>query len=108
MIARIWHGWTSPDNADVYERLLREEIFPAIEAMEVDGYRGVRLLRRTLASGEVEFVTLMTFDSLEAVKDFAGEDYDKAHVPDSARAVLSRFEETSRHYQVREELDSEG
>lgn len=103
MIARIWHGWTTPENADAYETLLREKIFPDIEALGIPGYRSIDLLRRTLASGEeVEFVTLMTFDSLDAVRGFVGDDYERAHVPEEARNVLSRFDERSRHYEIRE------
>ena len=70
MIARIWHGWTTPDSADVYEALLKTEIFPGIAAREVAGYRGIQLGRRPL-DDEVEFVTIMWFDSWEAVKAFA-------------------------------------
>jgi len=101
-VARLWHGWTTPANADVYEALLRNRIFPDIEAMAVPGYRSIDLFRRELDSGEVEFATLMTFDSLDAVKRFAGEDHEKAHVPPEAREVLARFEERSRHFEIRE------
>ena len=103
MIARIWHGWTTPDNADAYERLLREEIFHAIEAKDVTGYLGIQLLRRPIDTGEVEFVTTMWFDSIEAVRQFAGEAYETAYVPDAARSVLARFDATSAHYEVRED-----
>ena len=64
MIFRIWHGWTSPENADTYENLLKEEIFPGIASKNVPGYRGISLLRRDLGN-EIEFVTIMQFDSLE-------------------------------------------
>lgn len=100
MIKRIWHGWTSPDDADRYEALLREEIFPGIAAKGVDGYRGVELLRRAEV-GEVEFVTIMTFDSMDAVSEFAGADPGAAYVPPAARQVLARFDERARHYEVR-------
>lgn len=103
MIARIWHGWTAPGDADAYERLLNEEIFPEIEAKGVAGYRGIQLLRRTLDSGEVEFTTVMWFDSIEDVRAFAGDDYETAYVPASARAVLARFDARSVHYEVRAE-----
>lgn len=104
MIARIWHGWTTPADADTYETLLRAEIFPGIAAKGVAGYRGIQLLRRP-AGAEVEFVTLMWFDSWEAVKQFAGADHEAAVVPPKARAVLARFDATSRHYEVRERLE---
>lgn len=105
MIARIWHGWTAPENADTYEKLLKEEIFASIAAKKVPGYRGIRLLRRGVEHNEVEFVTIMWFDSWPAVKQFAGEDYEQAVVPPKARAVLSRFDQRSQHFEVREWLD---
>ena len=101
MIARVWHGWTTPENADAYETLLKTEIFPSISAKGVQGYRGIELLRRA-AQDEVEFITIMRFDSWEAVKAFAGEDYEMAYVPAKARQVLARFDERSQHYEVRE------
>lgn len=101
MIKRIWRGWTSASNADAYETLLKAEIFPGIAAKNVAGYRGIELLRRPLADGDVEFVTIMTFDSLDAVRAFAGEDYEAAYVPASARAVLARFDRRAAHYEVR-------
>ena len=100
MIGRIWHGWTTPENADAYERLLLEEIFPAIREKGGAGYRGIQLLRRDLES-EIEFKTLIWFDSLAAVRGFAGEDIERAYVPEKARAVLSRFDDRARHYEVR-------
>jgi heme-degrading monooxygenase HmoA len=105
MIARIWHGWTTPQNADAYESLLKTEIFPGIAAKGVKGYRGIELLRRPLGD-EVEFVTVMWFDSLEAVKAFAGEDHETAYVPVKARAVLARFDDRSRHYEVRDSREA--
>ncbi len=105
MIARVWHGWTTPENADAYERLLRHTIFPGIAAKRVPGYNGIRLFRRPLPSGEVEFLTLMSFDSWEAVKAFAGADYERAYVPPEAGAVLARFDERSQHYELREALE---
>ena len=77
MIARVWHGWTHPERADAYERLLRHEIFPGIAAKQVAGYRGIQLFRRPLEP-EVEFLTVMWFDSWEAVKQFAGQDPEAA------------------------------
>jgi heme-degrading monooxygenase HmoA len=104
MIARIWHGWTTLDNADAYENLLKTEIFPGIASKGVHGYRGIQLLRRP-SGEEVEFLTVMWFDSWEAVKQFAGEDHERAYVPPKARAVLARFDERSQHYEVRETLE---
>lgn len=104
MIARIWHGYTVPENAGAYEQLLKTEIFPGIAAKKVKGYRGIRLLRRAL-DGEVEFITIMFFDSLDDVVAFAGPDYETAYVPEKARAVLKRFDTASQHYELRESLD---
>jgi heme-degrading monooxygenase HmoA len=103
MIARIWHGWTTPENADTYENLLKSEIFTGIKDREIAGYRGINLFRRSVGD-EVEFITLMYFDSLEAVRVFAGEDYEAAVVPPKAREVLKRFDARSKHYQVEVEM----
>ena len=103
MIARLWHGWTTSENADIYENLLKREIFPGIAAKGVDGYRGIRLLRRA-QDEEVEFITMMEFDSWKAVKQFAGEDYERAYVPPKAREVLAHFDERSQHYEIRENI----
>jgi heme-degrading monooxygenase HmoA len=102
--ACIWHGSTKAENADAYERLLKEDIFPSIAEKEVRGYRGIQLLRGPVETGEVEFITIMRFDSWEAVKRFSGEDHERAYVPPKAREVLVRFDERSRHYEIRESL----
>ena len=73
------------------------EIFPGIEARAVKDYRGISLVKRDLGD-EVEFVTIMWFDSLAAVKAFAGEDYELAVVPPKARKLLARFDQRSAHY----------
>ena len=99
MISRIWHGWTVPANADAYEALLKSEIFTGIQNRNISGYRGIHLLRRDVGD-EVEFITIMWFDSLEAVRIFAGEDYEAAVVPPKARALLARFDARSQHYTV--------
>jgi heme-degrading monooxygenase HmoA len=105
MIARIWHGWTLCENANDYETLLREEIFPEIASKEVPGYLGIQMLRRSVEDDEEEFITIMWFDSWDAVKDFAGVDYELAYVPAKARLLLVRFDERSRHYEVKERLE---
>ncbi len=102
MISRIWHGWTTTANADAYEALLNEEIFEGIKSRKIRGFRGIQLLRRAIGA-EVEFVTIMRFDSLDAVREFAGEDYEAAVVPPHARALLARFDARSQHYEVRAE-----
>ncbi len=100
MISRIWYGWTSHENAAAYQSLLETEILPGIANRQIEGYRGAHLLRRDLEN-EVEFVTILWFDSLNAVRNFAGEDYEVAVVPQKARALLSRFDNRSAHYEVK-------
>jgi len=102
MISRIWHGWTTPQNADKYEALLKEEIFVGIQERQIPGFISIQLLRRSI-DNEVEFITMMIFDSLDAVRQFAGEDYEQAVVPEKARAILSRFDQRSQHYEIRAE-----
>jgi heme-degrading monooxygenase HmoA len=97
VIARIWHGWTSPENAPAYERFLRDTMFPSIH--DVPGFLGSDLLRRDV-DGEVAFITITRFESLESVRAFAGEDYEQAVIEPEARRLLSRFDERSAHYEV--------
>jgi heme-degrading monooxygenase HmoA len=105
MVSRVWHGWTMPANADAYETLLKSEIFTGIQKRQITGYRGIHLLRRNVGD-EVEFVTVMWFDSIEAVRAFAGEDYEVAVVPPKARALLSRFDARSQHYEVKADMQT--
>ena len=99
MIQRIWRGWTRPAQADAYQQLLLTEILPGIAARDIQGYRGIQLLRRETA-GEVEFMTIMWFDSLDDVRAFSGTDYETAVVPPNARALLARFDDRSAHYET--------
>ena len=99
MIGRIWRGWTNRENATAYQSLLETEILPGIANRQIKGYRGAHLLRRDLET-EVEFVTIMWLDSMEAVQEFAGQDYEVAVVPAKARALLSRFDAVSAHYRT--------
>jgi antibiotic biosynthesis monooxygenase (ABM) superfamily enzyme len=98
MIARIWHGWTKRENAKAYEDILREEIFPSIAARNIKGYRGAELFINQNAD-EVEFVTLLRFDSMDAVKEFAGADTSKPVICPKAEALIVRME-PARHYRV--------
>jgi hypothetical protein len=100
MISRVWHGWTIPENADAYENLLRTEIFGGIFEKNIAGFERIELFRRDVGD-EVEFMTVMWFASLAAVKTFVGEDYEAAYVPAAARAVLKRFDARSQHYEAR-------
>jgi heme-degrading monooxygenase HmoA len=99
MICRLWRGWTSKDNAGAYERIVRGEVIPDIEARRIPGFRSIDLARRE-RDHDVEFMTLMWFDTLDSVKAFMGEDYEAAHVPTQAQMVLANFDERSAHYEV--------
>lgn len=98
-VKRIWHGWTLPERAETYAALLHDEILPGIEAKRIPGYRGVDVLRRDHGH-EVEFVTIMTFDSLQSVVAFQGQDYRRAYVPAAAQNVLNRWDTAATHYEV--------
>ena len=99
MIARIWHGWTKRADANAYEEILRDEIFRSIAGRNIKGYRGAELFINESAD-EVEFVTLLRFDSMDAVKEFAGADEGKPVIYPKAEALLTRMDERSRHYRV--------
>ena len=98
MIGRVWHGWTAPQNADAYEQLLRREVLPGIG--RIDGFGGAEVLRRD-AGDEIEFVTITFFESLEAVRAFAGQDYEVAVVPPEAQRLLTHYDTRSAHYELR-------
>lgn len=100
MIARIWHGYTTLSNAQVYEELLIKEIIPEIEAKGIKGYEGFEVLRRNLPN-EVEFTTIIWFKELDSVKGFVGENYEVVYVPEKARKVLSRFDQIAVHHDLR-------
>ncbi len=108
MICRIWRGWTTPANAPAYEELLRLTIVPGmIEARRIAGFRQIDILRRETGD-ETEFSTIMWFDDLAAIQAFVGPDHEVAHVPDAARAVLSRFDERAVHYEVLDRREQPG
>lgn len=98
MIARIWHGWTKRADAEAYEKMLRNEIFPSIAARNIKGYRGAELFIRE-DGDEVEFVTLLRFDSMDAVKEFAGADEGKPVIFPKAERLIARMER-ARHYRI--------
>ena len=100
MILRLWRGWTTPENADRYEELIRTAIFRGILVKTIAGLEGLELFRRR-NEAEVQFMTLMRFASWDAVKAFAGPDWEVSVVPPAARAVLARFDEKARHYEQR-------
>lgn len=107
MISRVWHGWTTPADADAYEGLLKREIVPGIQDRGIAGFRGMQVCRREHGDA-VEFMTIMWFDSLDAVRAFAGDDPEVAVVPPAARVLLARFDTRSQHYDVRFETASHG
>lgn len=107
MICRLWRGWTSPANAGAYEAVVRGEVIPGIEARAIPGFRRIDLMRRALGD-EVEFQTLMWFDSLDSIRAFIGEDYAVSHVPAAARALLSRFDDRAAHFEVIEQRPQTG
>lgn len=97
MIARLWHGWAREENALAYEELLRTEVLPGIH--RIQGYAGAYVLR-SQADDLVEFVTVTLWESIDAVREFAGADYEAAVVPPEARRLLDRFDERSAHYEI--------
>ena len=98
-VCRLWRGWTTPENAQAYERIVRGQVIPGIEARRIPGFQHIDLMKRDLG-GEVEFQTLMWFDSLDAIIAFMGEDYAVSHVPAAAQAVLKRFDSHAAHFEV--------
>ncbi len=98
-IKRIWHGWTTKENAIKYQDILNKNVLPSIEAKNIPGYKKIEVLRIELEE-EVEFITIMTFESLQNVKDFQGEDYKRCYVPDVAQKVLKRWDKESKHYEL--------
>jgi heme-degrading monooxygenase HmoA len=98
MISRIWHGWTTLENADKYETLLRADVLPGIH--RIMGYNGAYLLRREAANREVEFVTITQFTDIVAVKAFAGKDYERAVIAPGAARFLTHYDTRSAHYET--------
>ncbi len=97
MIARVWHGYTKPEHADDYESMLKPELLPGIS--KVKGYIGSYLLRKR-AGDEIEFITIMLWDSIDAIRAVAGADYETAVVPPERRKYLAHYDPKSRHYEV--------
>jgi len=97
VIARIWHGYTKPEHADAYEAMLKPELLPGVSKLK--GYRGSYLLRRE-AGGEVEFITIMLWNSIDAIRAVAGPDYEAAVIPEERRQYLSRYDAKAAHYGI--------
>ena len=104
MIARVWRGWTKPDDADAYEHLLREVVYPALKG--ISGYHGGYILRQE-HTDETEFITVNLFESLDAVKAFAGPEYELPVFEPEARRLLSKVEPIARHYDVKQAPQSQ-
>jgi heme-degrading monooxygenase HmoA len=105
LIARLWHGWTSTANADAYEALLRREI--PLATRGIPGFRGARVLRREASPAEVEFVTVLFFDSMDAVRGFAGNDFETAVLMPGAAELLTRYDQRSAHYSTAFRVEEE-
>jgi heme-degrading monooxygenase HmoA len=97
MIARVWHGYTRPEHADAYEAMLKPELLPGIS--KVKGYKGSYLLRRN-AGEEVEFITIILWQSLDAIRAVAGADYETAVIPEERRKYLARYDARASHYEI--------
>jgi heme-degrading monooxygenase HmoA len=97
VIARVWHGYTKPEHADAYEAMLKPELLPGIS--KVNGYKGSYLLRRT-AGHEVEFITIILWESIDSIRAVAGADYETAVIPEERRQYLARYDAKAAHYEV--------
>lgn len=97
MIARVWHGYTKPEHADAYEALLKPELLPGLS--KVKGFKGSYLMRRN-AGAEVEFITIILWDSVDAIRAVAGPDYETAVIPEERRKYLARFDSKASHFEV--------
>lgn len=97
MVARVWYGYTTLEHADAYESMLKPELLPGVSRMT--GYRGSYLLRRTVGD-EVEFITIMLWESVDDIRGVTGPDYETAVVPDERRKYLSRYDAKSAHYEI--------
>jgi len=100
MIARIWYGWTTRENAEKYEKLLREEVLLEIAKRAIPGYKGAEIFIRDAENDEVEFITLLRFETVDAVKTFAGKQYETPVIPPECKKLLKRQSEKSRHYRI--------
>ena len=102
-IIRTWRGWTTIENASIYENMLINEVFPEVKKKGVEGLEKVTISTQT-NKDEVEFFLVLQFDSLEAVKTFAGENYKLAYIPENAQRVLKRYDQTAEHFDLKDEL----
>lgn len=107
MIARVWRGWTTHQNADAFEAVLRAQSIPSILAKNIPGLREAQVLRLERL-GETEFIMILWFDDMDAVRALAvargmpDEDYEKSIISFAARDLLRRFDGKVEHYEVKE------
>ena len=100
-VARIWRGWTTAENADTYQAIAETEVFPAIIDRRIPGLVSAHLMRADdVVDGEVEFTTIIWFEDLDSVKNFMGEDYRRAHIPENVESVLERFDSEAKHFHI--------
>ena len=97
MVARVWHGYTKPEHADAYEALLKPELLPGLS--KVKGFKGSYLMRRN-AGAEVEFITIILWESVDAIRAVAGADYETAVIPEERRQYLAHYDAKASHYEV--------
>lgn len=98
-VKRVWQGWTTKENADSYQSILLNEVIPSIESKNIPGLKKFEVLRIE-QDGEVEFMTIITFESLQDVIAFQGQNYQKSYVPDAAQKVLKRWDSETTHYEL--------
>jgi len=99
MIVRVWHCRTSFENAVKLEELLRTEIFAGIKNRNIPGLNDIKLMRKT-DGDEIEFLILVYFSSLDSVKIFAGEEYERPIVPEKVGVLLNSYDKISLHYEI--------
>lgn len=102
-IIRTWKGWTTIENAPIYEDMLINEVFPTVKKNGVNGLEKVSISTKNKGN-EVEFFLTLQFDSMDSVKSFAGENYKQAYIPENAKRVLKKYDKTADHYELKEEL----
>ncbi len=102
-IIRTWSGWTTHEKAPAYKSFLVNKVFPAVKNKGVDGLEKVSISTRDSAA-EVQFFLVLQFSSIDAVKKFAGEDYQQAYIPEKAKQLLSRYDKTAEHFELKQEL----
>lgn len=100
MICRVWRGWTTQENAPKYDDYLQKELFPRLDReLQVHGYHGYQLLR-LVRGEEVEFMTMLWFESIKNVRSFAGDGYETPVISEKTKSLLARFADRADHYDL--------